>query len=304
MTTSSKSLSASPADSTGESSSPRAGSGRVRWLWKKPSTLLSALFILLLTSVAVLAPVISPYSPDAQNLMDRLSAPSPKHWLGTDEYGRDALSRLIFGARVSLLAAVQAVSITLIIGLPLGIIAGYVGGWFDTVMNRIMDILMSVPSLVLALTIVAVLGPGITEAMLAIGIVLTPRTFRVARASTLEVRNDTYIEAARAVGASTGRIIVRNILPNVTPPIILVSAVSFGTAVAAEASLSFLGLGVRPPTASWGSMLDNAASTMGIAPLHVWPPGIAIFLTVLAFTYLGEGMREAFIRTRSNGAKS
>lgn len=282
----------------------RAAVGRIRWLWKKPATLMSSLFILLLISVAVMAPVISPYDPDAQNLMDRFAAPSPEHWLGTDEYGRDALSRLIFGARVSLLAAVQAVSITLVIGLPLGIIAGYAGGWFDTVMNRIMDVLMSVPSLVLALTIVAVLGPGITEAMLAVGIVLTPRTFRVARASTLEVRNDTYIEAARAVGASTGRIIVRNVLPNVTPPIILVSAVSFGTAVSAEASLSFLGLGVRPPAASWGSMLDNAASTMGIAPLHVWPPGIAIFLTVLAFTYLGEGMRAALIRTRSNGAES
>ncbi|MCC9196806.1 ABC transporter permease [Arthrobacter sp. zg-Y820] len=294
----------SPKETVQEIRPARAKSGGVRWLWKKPATLMSALFILLLICVAALAPVISPYEPDAQNLVDRLAPPSPEHWLGTDEYGRDALSRLIFGARVSLVAALQAVSITLILGLPAGIIAGYVGGWFDTVMNRIMDVLMSVPSLVLALTIVAVLGPGITEAMLAVGIVLTPRTFRVARASTLEVRNDTYIEAARAVGASTGRIIVRNVLPNVTPPIILVSAVSLGTAVSAEASLSFLGLGVRPPTASWGSMLDNAASTMGIAPLHVWPPGIAIFLTVLAFTYLGEGMRAALIRTRSNGVES
>lgn len=304
MTNPAKLMPTSAADPASEETAPRVQPGGLRWLWKKPATLLSALFVLLLIAVAALAPVISPYAPDTQNLMERLAPPSSKHWLGTDEYGRDALSRLIFGARVSLLAAVQAVSITLVLGLPLGIIAGYVGGWFDTVMNRVMDILMSVPSLVLALTIVAVLGPGITEAMLAIGIVLTPRTFRVARASTLEVRNDTYIEAARAVGASRGRIIVRNILPNVTPPIILVSAVSLGTAVAAEASLSFLGLGVRPPTASWGSMLDNAASTMGIAPLHVWPPGIAIFLTVLAFTYLGEGMRAALIRTRSNGAKS
>lgn len=272
--------------------------------WTRPVTLISALFLFALVLAAVFAPWVSPHDPNAQDLVSRFMAPSAEHWLGTDDYGRDVLSRLIFGARVSLLAAVQAVGITLVAGLPLGILSGYFGGWFDSVLGRVMDALMSVPSLVLALSVIAVLGPGVTNAMLAVGVVLTPRTYRVARASTIEVRNDTYIEAARAVGCSTPRLMVRNILPNVTPPIVLVTAVSFGTAVAAEASLSFLGLGVRPPTASWGAMLKEAASNMSQEPLLVWPPGIAIFVTVLAFTYVGEGLRAAMQRSRSNGAES
>ena len=284
--------------------SARPARAKRRREWARPVTLISALFLFALVLAAVFAPWVSPHDPNAQDLVSRFMAPSAEHWLGTDDYGRDVMSRLIFGARVSLLAAVQAVGITLVAGLPLGILSGYFGGWLDAVLSRVMDALMSVPSLVLALSVIAVLGPGVTNAMLAVGVVLTPRTYRVARASTIEVRNDTYIEAARAVGCSTPRLMVRNILPNVTPPIVLVTAVSFGTAVAAEASLSFLGLGVRPPTASWGSMLKEAASNMSQEPLLVWPPGLAIFATVLAFTYVGEGLRAAMQRSRSNGAES
>ncbi|MFD6856199.1 ABC transporter permease [Rhodococcus sp. NPDC060090] len=268
---------------------------------RRPVTVIAGAFVLLLVVLAVFAPVVAPYDPYAQEVVDRLQPPSSAHWLGTDDYGRDVLSRLIFGVRISLQASLQAVALALVLGLPLGVVAGYRGGWVDTVLTRIMDALMSAPSLVLAITIVAVLGSGITNAMLAVGLVMAPRFFRVARASTMDVRGDTYIEASVALGCSTFRTISRHILPNVMPPIVLVISVSLGTAVAAEASLSFLGLGAAPPAASWGAMLSTAASNMQLAPYLVWPPGVMIFLTVLAFTYLGDGVRRALTRSRHGG---
>ncbi|GAB3137008.1 ABC transporter permease [Micromonospora sonneratiae] len=273
--------------------------GMLRGILRRRSTLVAGGFLLLLVVGAILAPLVAPYDPDAQNVYHRLQPPNSDYWLGTDDYGRDVLSRLIFGARVSLQAAVQAVVVALVIGLPLGVIAGYLGGWLGAVLTRIMDALMSAPSLVLAITIVAVLGPGITNAMLAIGLIMAPRFFRVARASTMDVRHETYIEASVALGCTSLRTVVRHILPNVMPPIMLVISVSLGTAVAAEASLSFLGLGVRAPASSWGSMLSTASSNMGLAPYLVWPPGVMIFLTVLAFTYLGDGVRRGMLRNRS-----
>ncbi|WP_430334483.1 ABC transporter permease [Rhodococcus sp. ACT016] len=266
---------------------------------RRPVTVIAGAFVLLLIVMAVLAPLLAPYDPYAQDVVNRLQPPSSTHWLGTDDYGRDVLSRLIYGARISLQASLQAVALALVLGLPLGVLAGYRSGWLDTVLTRTMDALMSAPSLVLAITIVAVLGSGITNAMLAVGLVMAPRFFRVARASTLDVRGDTYIEASVALGCTTSRTIVRHILPNVMPPIVLVISVSLGTAVAAEASLSFLGLGAKPPAASWGSMLSTAASNMQLAPYLVWPPGVMIFLTVLAFTYLGDGVRRALTRSRN-----
>lgn len=268
---------------------------------RRPVTVIAGTFVLLLVVLAVFAPVVAPYDPYAQEVVDRLQPPSSAHWLGTDDYGRDVLSRLIFGVRISLQASLQAVVLALVLGLPLGVVAGYRGSWVDTVLTRIMDALMSAPSLVLAITIVAVLGSGITNAMLAVGLVMAPRFFRVARASTMDVRGDTYIEASVALGCSTFRTIARHILPNVMPPIVLVISVSLGTAVAAEASLSFLGLGAAPPAASWGAMLSTAASNMQLAPYLVWPPGVMIFLTVLAFTYLGDGVRRALTRSRHGG---
>lgn len=283
----------------GEPDPGTSRTGIVRGILHRPATLFGLGFLLLLVLMAVLAPVIAPYDPNQQDLLVRLQPPSGDHWLGTDDYGRDVLSRLIYGAQISLWAALQAVAVALLIGLPLGVVAGYRGGWVGVVLTRIMDALMSAPSLVLAITIVAVLGTGITNAMLAIGLVMAPRFFRVARAGTMDVRQETYIEASIALGCSTLRTAVRHVLPNVLPPIVLVMAVSLGTAVAAEASLSFLGLGVRAPTASWGSMLSTASSNMWLAPYLVWPPGIMIFLTVLSFTYVGDGVRRGLVRSRS-----
>ncbi|SMC96233.1 ABC transporter permease [Lentzea albidocapillata] len=273
----------------------------LRGVLRRRSTVFAAVFIALLVLVAVLAPWIAPYEPNAQNLLVRLRAPSAEHLLGTDDYGRDVLSRLMFGARVSLWAALQAVAVAFVLGLPLGLLAGYRAGWVGVVLTRLMDALMSAPSLVLAITIVAVLGAGITNAMLAVGLVMAPRFFRVARAATMDIRHETYIEASVTLGCSTLRTTMRHILPNVLPPIVLVMSVSLGSAVAAEAGLSFLGLGVRPPGASWGSMLSTASSNMSLAPHLVWPPGVMIFLTVLAFTYLGDGVRRALVRSRSGG---
>ncbi|MER7003201.1 ABC transporter permease [Dactylosporangium sp. NPDC000555] len=271
----------------------------LRGMLRRTTTVVAGGFLLLLIVVAILAPVVAPHDPNAQDVLNRLRPPSGEHLLGTDDYGRDVLSRIIFGARVSLVAAVQAAGLALVIGLPLGIIAGYVRGWLEVVLVRVMDAMMSTPSLVLAITIVAVLGPGITNAMLAIGLIMSPRFFRVARASTMNVRHETYIEASIALGCTGTRTVVRHILPNVLPPIVLVTSVSLGAAVAAESSLSFLGLGVKPPAASWGSMLTTAAANMDTAPFMAWPPGVMIFLTVLSFTYLGDGVRRGLTRTRA-----
>ncbi|MEV0971118.1 ABC transporter permease [Microtetraspora glauca] len=292
-----------PVDAPGEPYEEPAQAGIVRGILRRKSTIVAGGFLALLVLGAVLAPLIAPYDPNVQNVLQRLRPPSADHLLGTDDYGRDVLSRLIYSARVSLQASAQAVAVALVIGLPPGVAAGYRGGWLDTVLTRIMDTLMSAPSLVLAITIVAVLGPGITNAMLAIGVIMAPRFFRVARATTMDVRHETYIEASIALGCGNLRTAVRHILPNVMPPIVLVISVSLGAAVAAEASLSFLGLGVRAPASSWGSMLSTASSNMGLAPYLVWPPGVMIFLTVLAFTYLGDGVRKGMTRSRSARGK-
>lgn len=273
--------------------------GAVRSVLRRPVTMTAAVFVLLLVLVAIFAPLLAPYDPLEQEVINRLKPPSGAHLLGTDDFGRDVLSRLIYGARISLTASLQAVVVAMVLGFPLGVLAGYLGGWVSAVSTKVMDALMSAPSLVLAITIVAVLGASLTNAMLAVGLVMAPRFFRVSRASTMDVRHETYIEAAIALGCRPWRTIVRHILPNVMPPIVLVISVSLGTAVAAEASLSFLGLGAKPPTASWGSMLSTAASNMQLAPHLVWPPGVMIFLTVLAFTYLGDGVRRALVRSRS-----
>ncbi|GAA3113480.1 ABC transporter permease [Streptosporangium carneum] len=290
-------------DAPGDPYAESAGTGILRGILRRRSTIVAGGFLALLVLVAVLAPVIAPYDPNVQNVLQRLRPPGSGHLLGTDDYGRDVLSRLIHSARVSLQAAAQAVAVALVIGLSPGVAAGFRGGWLDAALTRIMDALMSAPSLVLAITIVAVLGPGVTNAMLAVGVIMAPRFFRVSRATTMDVRHETYIEASIALGCGNLRTAVRHILPNVMPPIVLVTSVSLGAAVAAEASLSFLGLGVRPPAASWGSMLSTASSNMGLAPYLVWPPGVMIFLTVLAFTYLGDGVRKGMLRSRSASGK-
>lgn len=255
-------------------------------------------FLVLLCLLALFAPWIAPHDPNAQALADRLQNPSGSHWLGTDDLGRDVLSRMLLAARVSLLASVEATAVSLVLGVPLGLIAGYLGGWFDTIVSRVADAIMAIPSLLFALAIIGVLGPDLTKAMLAIGFVNAPRFFRIVRASTLVVREQPFIMAARALGGSSRRLIVGHILPNVQSALIVQISLSMGFAILFEAALSFLGLGVQPPDASWGTMLGRSTKFMERDPYLVLFPGLAIFLTVLAFNVLGDAINDALGRGR------
>jgi len=278
-----------------EGASGRVSRGRVIWRrFRRDKVAVVALgFLVLLVLVAIFAPLVAPYPPNEQNLLIRLQRPSWDHLLGTDQFGRDQLSRLIFGARTSLVASLEAVAIGVVFGVPLGLLAGYFGGWVNAVLDRLSDALMSVPGLVLALTVVAVLGPGLSNAMIAIGVILMPRFFRITRATTQEVREETFIEASRALGCRPRRILWKHIFPNTVSPVVVQSSLTLGTAILAEASLSFLGLGVRPPTASWGSMIFTASSVFYTDSFLVVAPGVAIMLTVLAFSIVGDAARDA-----------
>lgn len=249
-------------------------------------------FIAIVTLLALWPSVFAPHDPNTQDLANRLD--SGVGVLGTDEFGRDLLSRLIYGARISVQAGLIVVGISAGVGIPLGIIAGYFGRLTDSVLSRVSEALQSVPALIFALTVIAVLGPGLVNAMFAVGIVTIPRFFRVARAAAIDVSGNTYVEASRALGCSSSRIMWRHVLPNTLAPLVVQIALTLGGAVTAEASLSFLGLGVRPPTASWGAMLADGATNVSRAPHLVVAPGIAIVLTVLAFMYVGDGLRQAF----------
>ncbi len=271
-------------------------------LRQEPLAAASLLYLLLILVAAVFAPVLATHDPDAQQLMQRLEPWSGDHWFGTDDFGRDVFSRLIFGARVTLKAAAVAVGVSVLIGVPTGLLAGYRKGLLDASLSRIFDGLMSIPGLILALTIVAVLGPGLTNAMAAVGLIFAPQFFRVTRAATQEVMGETHIESSISIGCKPTRVVFKHVLPNVVPAILVQVSVALGVAVSAEASLSFLGLGVEAPTASWGSMLSTAAQTMTIAPNMVWLPGILIFTVVLAFTLLGEGMRRMLGATGRDAA--
>ena len=266
------------------------------------TTKLAGGYLLVVLLAAVFAPLVAPHDPATQDLLARYAGWSGEHWLGTDDYGRDVFSRLVFGARATISAAAIAVGVSLVIGVPTGLVAGYRRGRVDAVLSRLFDALMSIPGLMLALTIVAVLGPGLVNAMAAVGLVFAPQFFRVARAATSEVMGETFIEAAVATGCAPRRVLLSHVLPNVVPSVIVQISVALGVAVSAEASLSFLGLGVEPPTASWGSMLSTSAQTMTLAPNLVWIPGLLIFSVVLAFTLLGEGLRRVLGRTRSRSS--
>lgn len=248
-------------------------------------------FLAVITLLAIAPGLFAPHDPNAQDLLNKLDWGTGA--LGTDEFGRDLLSRLIYGARISFVAGLIAVGVSAGVGIPLGIVAGYVRGRVDGALSRFSEALQSVPALIFALTVIAVLGPGLVNAMIAVGIVTIPRFFRVARAAALDVAGNTYIEAARALGCSSSRIMWRHVLPNTLAPLVVQVALTLGGAVTAEASLSFLGLGVRPPTASWGAMLADGATNVSRAPHLVYAPGAAIVLTVLAFMYVGDGLRQA-----------
>ena len=243
--------------------------------------------------LAFAAPLIAPADPMRQALYNRLSPPTLAHPFGTDDFGRDILSRVIYGARISLRVGVVAVLIALVLGTGIGLVAGYWGGWIDQVLMRVMDLLLAFPSILLAIGIVAILGPGLENAMLAVGIVAVPQYARLVRASVLTVRETDYVLAARALGASDVRILTIAILPNCLAPLIVQATLGLATAILDAAGLSFLGLGAQPPTPEWGAMLSQGRELIVRAPWVLTFPGGAIFLTVLAFNLVGDGLRDA-----------
>ena len=252
-----------------------------------------AVLAVLLTAMAVLAGVLSPSDPMAVNVMAALQGPSVKHLFGTDRFGRDLLTRVIYGARVSLGIAFASVAAAMVAGSVLGLFAAYVGRSWDTVLSRVMDVLFSFPLLLLAIAIVGVLGPGIPNAIIAITIVYTPFFFRVARGPMLGEREKEYVQAAKAVGAGNARILWRHLLPNLLSPIIVQASVTIAYAILTEASLSYLGLGTPLLTPSWGTTLNEGRTYLQLAPWVSIFPGIAIMLAVLAFNLLGDGLRDA-----------
>ena len=269
----------------------RHAGGTVRLLRRNPIAVIGAGLILAAALLAVAAGVIAPHNPVAQ-IAQPLLRPGSAYLAGTDELGRDELSRLIYGARVSLYVGVLSVSIALALGASSGVVAGFYGGWLDNALMRAMDVLFSLPAIVLAIAITSILGPSLTNAMIAIGIVYAPTFARIGRGPTLTVVNLAYIEAARAVGAPNPQIMLRHVLPNVSAPLLVQTTVSLSTAILTEAALSFLGLGTQPPTASWGLMLSTARQYMLIDPWIALLPGMAIALTVLGFNLLGDGLRD------------
>ena len=268
----------------------------IRHLLANPGAMVALAFLVLLVLVALAAPWLMPADPAYQDLLDRFQSPSSEHWLGTDSLGRDSFSRLIEGTRVTVLAVAQAVGLAIVLGIPTGLAAGFVGKLIDTVFTWITDILLSLPPLILALAILGILGPGLTNAMIAVGIVFSPRFYRVARAAALSVRNETYIEAQRSIGSSTSRILMRHVLPNSSGPLLVQLTFALGLVVIAEASLSFLGLGARPPTASWGSMLQDAFKNIYTTRFALLAPSVMIVLTILATAVLGDALRDALGR--------
>ncbi|MGO9342469.1 MAG: ABC transporter permease [Acidimicrobiales bacterium] len=252
--------------------------------------------IVLVVVTAIFAPWIWPQNPITQHLNELNQTPSRAHWLGTDFLGRDVLSRLIQGARVSMQVCLGVVLLAIAVALPIGLVSGYVGGWVDGVIMRVMDAMFTLPTLALALAVAALLGPSVFHTSVAIAIGFVPGFVRLVRGQALAVREEAYIEASRSIGVSQFRMIRRHVLPNVAAPLIVQVAVSFGYALLAEAGLSFLGLGVQPPNASWGTMLEYAFSYILSDPWGLFPPGIAIAITVLAFNLVGDGLRDSLGR--------
>ena len=265
----------------------------LRRLLARRTAVFGLLGVVLMVLAALLAPWIAPFDPLATSFAAVRRAPDGVHWFGTDEVGRDLLSRVIWGGRASLAAGVISVTIAVGVGVPLGMLAGYVGGVVDAVASRITDAMLAIPFLILAIALAAFLGPSLGNAMIAIGITATPIFVRLARGQVLAVRAEDYVEAARAVGNPPARILLRHILPNILPPVIVQATLAIAAAIIAEASLSFLGLGQQPPAPSWGSMLNTAQRFLTQAPWMAIFPGLAIFVTVLAFNLLGDGLRDA-----------
>jgi peptide/nickel transport system permease protein len=270
----------------------QGGAKAGRWLvGGRIGPTIAVVYLLCLASLAVLAPSLSPYSPTDQDYDFLLSPPNATHLLGTDDLGRDVLSRLLHGAPISLGASVLAVFVALVLGLPVGIVAGFFGGTVDQVLGRMIDTVSSFPGILLAIAVTSALGVGLANSMIAVGFVFSPEIARIARAQTMVVRSELYVEAASRMGASMARVLTRHILPNIIPPVIVQVTLLLPTALLVESSLSFLGLGIQPPFPSWGAMLSRAFSNIDVAPFLMYAPGLAIVATAVAFNSLGEAVR-------------
>ena len=277
---------------------PRPASGafvdRFDWLWADTRAKVALAWLLLVLFVSVSAPFLAPADPVQQDLANVLGTPSGEHWLGTDDVGRDFFSRLLYGARVSMFGSFLAVTVSLLLGVPVGLLAGYLGGIVDNVLMRIVDSILGFPAIVLAIGIVAALGPSLTNAMIAVGVTFSPSIARLMRGQVLATKNRLYVDAAEQYGSPWWHTIIRHILPNAIQPIIVQSALLLAVAFLAEAALSFIGLGAQPPTASWGGMLSRSSQYIHVAPtVQILAPGLAITLTVLAINALGDSLRDS-----------
>jgi len=265
----------------------------LRRLFKRKGAVAGLAVVVTFILLAVFAPLVAPYDPIATSWTLVRKAPSAQHWFGTDDLGRDVLSRVMYGARASLMAGAISVGIALSIGVPLGLLSGYRGGFIDALISRITDAMLACPFLILAIALAAFLGPSLSDAMIAIGISATPIFIRLTRGQVMVVKVEDYVEAARAMGNPRWRIALVHILPNILPPLLVQATLSIAAAIIAEAALSFLGLGQQPPAPSWGSMLNAAQRFLTNAPwMAIWP-GLAIFLVVLSFNLVGDGLRDA-----------
>jgi ABC-type dipeptide/oligopeptide/nickel transport system permease subunit len=281
---------------------PGARARFVRRFRRQRLALAALVYLLLVVLATALAPLLATHDPLAQNLSAVLQQPGGGHVLGTDDLGRDVFSRALYAGRVSLLAAAQAVGVAVVLGVIPGLIAGYAGRKVDSVIMRLTDALMSFPPLILAIAFVGVLGPSLTNAMFVIGVIFAPRVVRLVRGTVLSIREETFVEASRSIGTPTPRVIVRHVLPNALSPLIVQISLTAAMAMLAEASLSFLGLGVQPPDASWGSMIERGFRYTATAPWLTVFPGLLIALTVLAFNILGDGLRDSLGREIRRGS--
>jgi peptide/nickel transport system permease protein len=268
---------------------------RLAWLrfCRRPAAVIALFVVAVFILVAIFAPWIAPEDPIKTSWSQIRKAPSWAHWMGTDENGRDVLSRVLYGARASMSAGVISVSIAAGIGVPVGLLAGFAGGWLDTLIGRVVDAMLACPFLILAIALAAFLGPSLQNAMIAIGVTAAPVFVRISRGATLDAATNDYVEAARALGNPAWRVAFRHILPNIVPPVMVQATLAVAGAIIAEASLSFLGLGQQPPAPSWGSMLNSAQRFLTQAPWLAVFPGAAIFLAVLSFNLVGDGLRDA-----------
>jgi len=265
----------------------------LRRLYKRKGAVIGLVAIATFILLAVFAPLVTPYDPIATSWTLVRKAPSAQHWFGTDDLGRDILTRVIFGARASLMAGLISVTIAVSIGVPLGLLSGYRGGFIDALISRITDAMLACPFLILAIALAAFLGPSLGNAMIAIGVSATPLFVRLTRGQVMSVKVEDYVEAARAMGNPRWRIALFHILPNIMPALLVQATLSIAAAIIAEAALSFLGLGQQPPAPSWGSMLNAAQRFLTTAPwMAIWP-GLSIFLVVLSLNLVGDGLRDA-----------